>query len=233
MSIKIEIDLIEASSEEKSIKFEVVDNGDVYTFVENDEIWNTNNIKHIKLSTKDDEGNYLAEIDRFAGPAHELGHALGLSDLYGYKKEKDSYRRLQPLIYDISKTTQNEIWYKASEKNPDGDLMYNYGLVRANDIEMILQAYCVNQKQYFKLEFDKENENEVSNEPSKVIKQNQNNIYLDRLNKEFVIYDPESKTITSIGDVYAYQTLLKDNYGINVTIIELEKIYGKGNITSS
>lgn len=39
--------------------------------------------------------------------------------------------------------------------------------------------------------------------------------------------------ICTIGDACAYQTLLKDNYGINVTIIELEKIYGKNNITSS
>ncbi len=36
--------------------------------------------------------------------------------------------------------------------------------------------------------------------------------------------------ITSIDDVYAYQTYLKDNYGINVTITELEEVYGKNNI---
>ena len=59
--------------------------------------------------------------------------------------------------------------------------MFSFGLVRANDIEMILQAYCDNQEQYFRPEFDKENE------VSKAIKENHDNIYLDRYNKEFVI----------------------------------------------
>lgn len=102
--------------------------------------------------------------------------------------------------------------------------MFSFGLVRANDIEMILQAYCDNQEQYFKPEFNKENE------VSKAIKENRDNIYLDRYNKEFVIYDSESRTTTSIGD--AYQTYLKDNYGINITITQLEEVYGKNNVIS-
>ena len=104
--------------------------------------------------------------------------------------------------------------------------MFSFGLLRSNDIEMILQAYCDNQKQYFKPEFDKENE------VSKAIKENNNNIYLDKYNKEFVIYDVESRTTNSIGDAYAYQTYLKDNYGINIDISDLEQVYGKNNIVS-
>ena len=132
---------------------------------------------------------------------------------------------LMILIQDShNKTIQNEIWYTESGNNPDGDLMFSFGLVRANDIEMILQAYCDNQEQYFKPEFNKENE------VSKAIKENRDNIYLDRYNKEFVIYDSESRTTTSIGD--AYQTYLKDNYGINITITQLEEVYGKNNVIS-
>lgn len=225
MSVKVNINLIEALFKEKYIKFEVGDDGDNSTSSEIDNIWNTNKIKYIKLSTKNKKGKDLDEVNRFAAPAHEFGHALGLTDLYGYSN--NSNWRLQSVIYDISKTTQNEIWYNYGKNNPDGDLMYSFGLVRANDIEMILQAYCDNQEQYFRPEFDKENE------VSKAIKENQGNIYLDRYNKEFVIYDSESKTTTSIGDADLYKTYLKDNYEINVTITELEEIYGRDNITSS
>ena len=104
--------------------------------------------------------------------------------------------------------------------------MFSFGLLRPNDIEMILQAYCDNQKQYFNPEFNKENE------PSKAIKENHDNIYLDRYNKEFVIYDPETRTTTLIGDAYAYQKYLKDNYDINITIAQLEEVYDKNNIIS-
>ncbi|MBO5164315.1 MAG: hypothetical protein J6B75_07730 [Ruminococcus sp.] len=224
MSIKIEINLIEASFNEKYIKFKINDKNDNATNTKFGIDWTTKNIKYIELSTRDDAGKYLAEVNRFASPAHELGHALGLSDLYGYSDK--SKWRLQPVVYDIIKTTKNEIWYKDDGKNPDGDLMCSFGLVRPNDIEMILQAYCDNQRQYFRPEFDKKNE------VSKAIKENNNNIYLDKYNKEFVIYDSESRTTTSIGDAYAYQELLKEDYGINVTITELEEVYGKSNIIS-
>lgn len=224
MSIKIKINLIEASFNEKYIKFKINDENENVTNTKFGVDWTTKNIKYIELSTRDGDGKYLAEVNRFAAPAHELGHALGLSDLYGYSN-KSSWR-LQPVIYDISKTTQNEIWYKDDGKNPDGDLMCSFGLVRANDIEMILQAYCDNQRQYFRPEFNKQNE------VSKAIKENNNNIYLDKYNKEFVIYDSVLRTTTSIGDAHVYQKFLKDNYGINVTITELEKVYGKNNITS-
>ena len=45
-------------------------------------------------------------------------------------------------------------------------------------------------------------------------------------------YDSKFKTTVSIGDVYAYQIYLKNNYGINITVTQLEEIYGKNNITS-
>ncbi len=45
-------------------------------------------------------------------------------------------------------------------------------------------------------------------------------------------YNSKSRTTTSIGDAYAYQTYLKDNYGINIDISDLEQVYGKNNITS-
>ena len=45
-------------------------------------------------------------------------------------------------------------------------------------------------------------------------------------------YNSKSKTTTSIGDAHAYQIYLKDNYGINVTVTQLEEVYGKNNITS-
>ncbi len=45
-------------------------------------------------------------------------------------------------------------------------------------------------------------------------------------------YDSKFKTTTSIGDAYAYQKFLKNNYGINITVTQLEEIYGKNNITS-
>ena len=45
-------------------------------------------------------------------------------------------------------------------------------------------------------------------------------------------YNSKSRTTTSIGDAYAYQTYVKDNYEINITVTQLEEIYGKNNITS-
>ncbi len=45
-------------------------------------------------------------------------------------------------------------------------------------------------------------------------------------------YDSKFKTTVSIGDAYAYQIYLKNNYGINITVTQLEEIYGKNNITS-
>ncbi len=226
MSIKVEINLIEALFNQKCIKFKINDKDKNVTSTKFGADWTTKNIKYIELSTKDGEGKYLPESNRFAAPAHELGHALGLGDLYGYTSKEYSHRRLQPLIYDISKTTENELWYKDDGKNPDGDLMFSFGLVRPNDIEMILEAYCENQKQYFKPEIGK------NINSSKVIKQKRDNVYLDRINKKFVIYDIESETITSIGNAYAYQTYLKDNYGVNITVTQLEEVYGKNNITS-
>ena len=224
MSIKVKINLIEALFNQKYIKFKINDKDKNVTSTKFGIDWTTKNIKYIKLSTKNGEGKYLLEANRFSAPAHELGHALGLGDLYGYTSKENSYRRLQPLIYDISKTTQNEIWYKDDGKNIDGDLMFSFGLVRPNDIEMILQAYCDNQKQYFKPEINK------NINSSKAIKQNKDNVYLDRINKKFVIYDMESETVTSIGDVYAYQTYLKNNFGIDIDISDLEQVYGKDNI---
>lgn len=224
MKVNINVELENKSFGDKYIEFKVTQSEGNYYNNKSASTWTTENIRIITLSIEGDT-NFLPKVNRFSAPAHEFGHALGLTDLYGYSN--NSNWRLQSVIYDISKTTQNEIWYNYGKNNPDGDLMYSFGLVRANDIEMILQAYCDNQEQYFRPEFDKENE------VSKAIKENQGNIYLDRYNKEFVIYDSESKTTTSIGDADLYKTYLKDNYEINVTITELEEIYGRDNITSS
>ena len=46
-------------------------------------------------------------------------------------------------------------------------------------------------------------------------------------------YNSKSKTTFSIGDAYAYQIYLKNNYGINITVTQLEEIYGKNNIISA
>ena len=46
-------------------------------------------------------------------------------------------------------------------------------------------------------------------------------------------YNSKSKTTVSIGDAYAYQIYLKNNYGINITVTQLEEIYGKNNIISA
>lgn len=159
---------------QKYIKFDVVNCGNYTTSK-----WTTNCNKVITLGMKDGKGNYLPELNRFAAPAHEFGHALGLTDIYGDSDKSDW--RLQPVICNINKRTQNEIWYNKSENNFAGDLMHSFGNVRANYIEMILQAYCDNEKQYFRPEFDK------NNHVSKVIKQYSNNVYLDRINNNFVI----------------------------------------------
>ena len=225
MRVNINVELENKSFGDKYIEFKVTQSEGNFHSSKYTSEWTTKNIKIITLTIEGDT-NFLPEVDRFAAPAHEFGHALGLTDLYGYDDEKGFNWRLQPIIYDISKTIHNEIWYKDSEQNLAGDLMFKFGVVRANDVEMILQAYCDNQEQYFRPEFDKKNE------ASKAIKENHDNIYLDRYNKEFVIYDPESRTTTSIGDAYAYQTYLQDNYGISINISDLEKVYGKNNIIS-
>lgn len=84
----------------------------------------------------------------------------------------------------------------------------------------------------FRPEFDKKNH--VSN----AIKQFANdNIFIDRYNKQFVKYDPTTRSTTIIeefdnfggkhtGDFIAYQLWLKKNYNINVTIQELENVFG-------
>ncbi len=224
MSIKIEVNLIEALPKEKYIEFIVGDNGGGFASFE-EQNWYTNNLKYINIFINNDHGEPYSEVRRLTTPAHEFGHTLGVTDLYGYTKLKNYDWRLQPVIYDISKTTENEIWYNLDGNNVDGDLMYNFGMVRPNDIEMVLQAYCYNQEQYFRPEFDKENE------VSKAIKENHDNIYLDRYNKEFVIFDPVNRVTSSIGDKYDYQKYLEDNYNTSINIDMLEKIYGKNNIT--
>lgn len=212
MKIDIKVEFEKKSFGQKYIKFNVVNCGDYTTSK-----WTTKCNKVITVGIKDDKGNFLPELNRFASPAHEFGHALGLTDIYGYDKNSDW--RLQPAIYNINKRGQNEIWYNKSGNNYDGDLMYSFGKVRANDIEMILQAYCENEKQYFRPEFDK------NNHVSKAIKQNSNNVYLDRTNNNFVIYIPSTKETTQIGDVTAYKSWLYDKYKINVSVDDLNHVY--------
>ncbi|MBR3419941.1 MAG: hypothetical protein IKG82_14735 [Oscillospiraceae bacterium] len=89
--------------------------------------WAVNSIRTVSIGTKNSSGGYADELNRFAAPAHELGHVLGISDVYGYSGAGDAQRRFQATVYDINQTTDNEIWYEtlniSGNKNPTGDIM--------------------------------------------------------------------------------------------------------------
>ena len=84
MKIDIKVEFEKKSFGQKYIKFNVVNCGDYTTSK-----WTTKCNKVITVGIKDDKGNFLPELNRFASPAHEFGHALGLTDIYGYDKNSD------------------------------------------------------------------------------------------------------------------------------------------------
>lgn len=111
----------------------------------------------------------------------------------------------------------------------------------SNDLEMVLQAYCKNEWQYFKLEFSKENTDELKNTfVSKAIRSNAN-IYIDRYNKQFAVYDSTLGTIsplsvtdingnTYVGNTKAYCLWVKKYYDIDVTIEQVNTVVGEWNV---
>lgn len=99
--------------------------------------WSTSNVGKITMYKKDErkmaEYNYLTYQSTVA---HEFGHTIGLADAYfenDYGKKLLCNAEVDPGVF----------W------GFDGNIMYHNGIVYANDIEMVLEAYVNNCYQYY------------------------------------------------------------------------------------
>lgn len=215
----------------RSVPFNVFDDSQNSTAAAN---WEVHSLRKVHLGTKNSFGGDADALNRFAAPAHELGHVLGISDVYGYSAAAKFDKRFQATVFDINQTTNNEIWYEtrnvSGDTNPTGDIMKSFGVLRANNLEAILQAFCQNEYQYFtpRTNGDKTNE-KVINPVSSVCKQNPT-VFLDRINKDFTIISQTDGSQTIIGGKAAYKNWLEVNYGIIVSNADLERVYGKSNM---
>jgi hypothetical protein len=75
--------------------------------------------------------------------SHELGHSLGLYDAY-----KENNNKYEIFSNYIDKNLEIPFYHDYYTFNA-GDIMLSGGLPSANDIEMILQAFSENEKQYY------------------------------------------------------------------------------------
>jgi len=78
--------------------------------------------------------------------AHEMGHVLGLMDVYGDNNPHNYY------VEPMSKDEDGEIYYDTEVfygESDTGELMYKNNAVSANDIEMLLCARQESERQWF------------------------------------------------------------------------------------
>ena len=108
--------------------------------------WSINNEKEITMyrSHSGDPNEYGQDGYSFTA-AHEFGHVLGLGDAYGYapgaSKEKMKENDNRPEAPNTIECP-NLGWKK-------GGIMRDNGVVTANDVEMVWEAWSTNEWQYF------------------------------------------------------------------------------------
>jgi hypothetical protein len=156
--------------------------------------------------TKDDQLPYVF--------AHELGHAFGLRDAYGNINIDENGIIVNTIndgfgIY-TDYTDQNlEFSYidmEAYGTFAAGEIMANNGLPCSNDIEMMLQAFCENEMQYF---YITEQRAEEGLSLSKAIK------------NPIIIY--EKKGATRSDDTYLIFDRKSNEYTENATLAEMRE----------
>lgn len=117
-------------------------------------------------------------------------------------------------------------------KNLYGDLMFAYGIVNANNVEMVLEAFCDNEAQYYRPEYKNADTNELKCWTSNALKQYPYDVYLDRCatGGDALFYkvqrDGSYEPLNGVGDLKPLQKWLDDKYGISVKIPQIKEQYG-------
>ena len=139
MKINVVTDVVpvECIDNRKYMTLEVINSSDGIPNTQFYPKWSTYNVGKISMYKKDernqDEYNYQNYQSTIA---HEFGHTLGIGDAYlknDYGKKLDTNGEISP----------GKFW------GIDGNIMYHNGIVYANDIEMVLEAYTNNCYQYY------------------------------------------------------------------------------------
>lgn len=208
-------------------------------------VWSINGEKTMTLSTNSDDGTPVDEYERLTAPAHEFGHVLGIGDLYGYSDDRN--RRFQPIVVDFLEhnyleeelcyTNRSSYVYTKDGKrkyiiNLYGDLMFAYGIVNANNVEMVLEAFCDNEMQYYHPEYKNADTNELKCWTSNALKQYPYDVFLDRcsIGADALFYkvkrDGSYEPLNGVGDLNSLKEWLHDEYGISVEIKQIKEQYG-------
>lgn len=113
--------------------------------------------------------------------------------------------------------------------NYEGDIMYSYGKVRPNTIEMVLQAFCENKMQYFKPEYNSALTKIVNTISTSIKQYSTKNVFFDKYTKKIYIVNintGEKALLYGVGDGISLQRYLREEYGINAELNHIKLLYG-------
>lgn len=139
MKINVVTDVVpvECIDNRKYMTLEVINSSDGIPNTQFYPEWSTYNVGKISMYKKDERNQDEYNYQKYQSTiAHEFGHTLGIGDAYlenDYGKKLDTNGEISP----------GKFW------GIDGNIMYHNGIVYANDIEMVLEAYTNNCYQYY------------------------------------------------------------------------------------